>query len=597
MNGSRWWERRSLALAALLGAGATTAGIALTATSGWLVVRASEQPAVLSLLTAVVAVRAFGIARPVLRYAERLRSHDASLRDLAERRAQAYARLVPLTPARLGRRRRADLLGGVVDDLTEVVEAQVRVTVPVAAAATAGVLTAVLTALLAPSVGPRGRRARPRHGASSASSPGVRSPPPRPTCWNARAELLASAQLVTGQPEQVRAAGRRSRGPRPAWTPRSAPSSGPPRRQSRGRAATAAAILVLVAATTVAAAVLARDLSVPIAVKGLLVLTPVAVVEAFQPLVEAVRASARARAASARLSRLLVQEPAVSDSPHARTRALSPHDDDRHTPRAHRRPGVVGRRRHRRRARSTSTWSPGPGCWSPARTAAGSRPCSPCSDGSSSCPAAGTPSTATDVRDLPVEEVRALVAVVDDEPHVFASTPAREPAARAAGRRQRVDGDAELVTALRRAGLGAMAGRRFRTGSTPVSAPADEGSPAASGPGSRSRGRCCRAVPSCCSTSRSPTSTTPRRADGARRRARWRARPVRGGRQPHAAERGVLRPRAGPQPGAGLAVRVQPVRRCRREPRRGRQQRPCRGRGAPARPCSARSSGPAPPGR
>ena len=74
----RWWERRSLALAALLGAGATTAGIALTATSGWLVVRASEQPAVLTLLTAVVAVRAFGIARPVLRYAERLRSHDAS---------------------------------------------------------------------------------------------------------------------------------------------------------------------------------------------------------------------------------------------------------------------------------------------------------------------------------------------------------------------------------------------------------------------------------------------------------------------------------------------------------------------------------------
>ena len=183
MNGSRWWERRSLALAALLGAGATTAGIALTATSGWLVVRASEQPAVLSLLTAVVAVRAFGIARPVLRYAERLRSHDASLRDLAERRAQAYARLVPLTPARLGRRRRADLLGGVVDDLSEVVEAQVRVTVPVTAAATAGVLTAVLTALLAPSVGmwsPGSSSPRP----SSASSPGGRSPPPRATCWN-----------------------------------------------------------------------------------------------------------------------------------------------------------------------------------------------------------------------------------------------------------------------------------------------------------------------------------------------------------------------------------------------------------------------------
>ena len=59
------------------------------------------------------------------------------------------------------------------------------------------------------------------------------------------------------------------------------------------------------------------DLAVPIAAKGLL--TPVAVIEAFQPLVEAVRASARARGASARLAGLLGQEPAASDSPHARS--------------------------------------------------------------------------------------------------------------------------------------------------------------------------------------------------------------------------------------------------------------------------------------
>ncbi|MFI5073452.1 MAG: hypothetical protein ACHP7G_00295, partial [Actinomycetales bacterium] len=271
MNGSQWWERRSLALAALLGAGATTAGIALTATSGWLVVRASEQPAILSLLTAVVAVRAFGLARPVLRYAERLRSHDASLRDLAERRAQAYARLVPLTPARLGRRRRADLLGGVVDDLGEVVESQVRVTVPVTAAAAAGVLTALLTALLAPSVGlvvaglvlataVVGLLARRAESAAQGD------------LLERRAELLASSPLGTAQAEQVRAA---AAGPavlaRVDGAQRAVERA--TGRQSRGRAATAAAILLLVAATTVAAAVLTRDLSVPIAVKGLLVLT------------------------------------------------------------------------------------------------------------------------------------------------------------------------------------------------------------------------------------------------------------------------------------------------------------------------------------
>ena len=49
---------------------------------------------------------------------------------LAERRTSAYEALIPLTPARLGRRRRSDVLTGVVDDLTDVVDAQVRVTVP-----------------------------------------------------------------------------------------------------------------------------------------------------------------------------------------------------------------------------------------------------------------------------------------------------------------------------------------------------------------------------------------------------------------------------------------------------------------------------------
>ena len=53
------------------------------------------------LMVAIVAVRTFGIARPALRYAERLISHDAALRLLAERRARVYDALVPLVPGRL----------------------------------------------------------------------------------------------------------------------------------------------------------------------------------------------------------------------------------------------------------------------------------------------------------------------------------------------------------------------------------------------------------------------------------------------------------------------------------------------------------------
>ncbi len=78
-----WWPTAGTAKGGLLGGLATASGIALTATSGWLIVRAAEMPVILTLLTAIVAVRAFGMARPVFRYAERLVSHDAALRLLA----------------------------------------------------------------------------------------------------------------------------------------------------------------------------------------------------------------------------------------------------------------------------------------------------------------------------------------------------------------------------------------------------------------------------------------------------------------------------------------------------------------------------------
>ena len=144
---------RAVLGAGLLGGIATASGIALTATSGWLIVRASERPVILLLMTAIVAVRTFGMARPVFRYWERLRSHDVALADLADRRTTAYERLIPLTPARLGRRGRADLLTGVVDDLSDVVDAQVRVSVPVLSTLVASLVATVVLLFLAPWAG------------------------------------------------------------------------------------------------------------------------------------------------------------------------------------------------------------------------------------------------------------------------------------------------------------------------------------------------------------------------------------------------------------------------------------------------------------
>ena len=74
-------------------------------------------------------MRTFGLARPVLRWLERLLGHDLALRELAERRAEVYAALVPLVPGRLGRRR-GDLLASVVDDVDALLDERLRVRAP-----------------------------------------------------------------------------------------------------------------------------------------------------------------------------------------------------------------------------------------------------------------------------------------------------------------------------------------------------------------------------------------------------------------------------------------------------------------------------------
>ena len=86
--------------AAVLGALAIGAGIGLMATSGYLISRAAQQPPILELSVAIVAVRFFGVSRAVLRYLERLAGHDATLRALGTIRARLFARLEPLVPGR-----------------------------------------------------------------------------------------------------------------------------------------------------------------------------------------------------------------------------------------------------------------------------------------------------------------------------------------------------------------------------------------------------------------------------------------------------------------------------------------------------------------
>ncbi len=142
-----------LLLALLAGVGAAGAAIGLAATSAWLISKAAQQPPILTLFVAVTAVRAFGIARGVLRYAERLTAHDAAFRVLSELRATVYARLVRLAPAGLAELRSGDLLSRLVDDVDRLADLWLRVLLPYGSTMLVAAATVLLIGWLVPAAG------------------------------------------------------------------------------------------------------------------------------------------------------------------------------------------------------------------------------------------------------------------------------------------------------------------------------------------------------------------------------------------------------------------------------------------------------------
>jgi ATP-binding cassette subfamily C protein CydCD len=146
-------HRTRLALACLAGAAALASGVALTATSAWLISSAALHPPVLTLMVAIVAVRTFGLAKGVLRYAERLLSHDVALRALADLQVRVWTALVRLGPAVTARMRRGDLLNRLVSDVDSQQDVLVRGIVPAASAVIVATGTAVGIGLLLPEAG------------------------------------------------------------------------------------------------------------------------------------------------------------------------------------------------------------------------------------------------------------------------------------------------------------------------------------------------------------------------------------------------------------------------------------------------------------
>ena len=429
--------RRRLALATLLGALAAASGVALTATAGWLIVRAADQPPVLMLILAIVGVRTFGIARPVLRYAERLLGHAAALRMLAEERARVYDDLVPLVPGRLGPHR-GDLLARVVDDVDAVLDEQLRVRLPVLTGALVVAGATVFTALVSPvAVLPvlgsalvggaaalglswwTARRAEAafvrERGALSALVGSVLDGAPDLVAWQAAGRAADAVRAVAAR--LARAAGRAAGG------------------AALGRAvATLAAGVGVVAVLHVAAGTTSGPM---LALLGLL---PLALLDVLLPLADAGQLAVRTRAARERLAALACTEPAVTDP--AEPVAAGPGRD------------LAVERVHAGWGEETVLRDVDLGLPAGSRVAV----VGPSGSGKSTLvalllrfldPQRG--SVALDGRRLDrlaLSDVRARIGLVDDDPHVFAST-LRE------NLRLALPGadDAELLAALDRARL------------------------------------------------------------------------------------------------------------------------------------------------
>ena len=142
-----------VAVSVALGALTVLFGVGLMATAGYLISRAAERPAILSLTIAIVAVRFFGLARPLARYGERLWSHDLALRALGHVRARFYEAIEPLAPAGLQSFRSGDLTTRMIGDVDALQGLYLRGIGPPLVALVAGAVCVGATAAFLPAAG------------------------------------------------------------------------------------------------------------------------------------------------------------------------------------------------------------------------------------------------------------------------------------------------------------------------------------------------------------------------------------------------------------------------------------------------------------
>lgn len=123
-------ERKDIILSILGGFIAGIAGVALFSASGYLISQTVFAPPLYTLIVLTSLVKLLGLLRAASRYGERLYSHQATFSMLSRLRTSFFARLIPLTPGILNKKRSGDLLARIVGDVESLQHYFLRVAYP-----------------------------------------------------------------------------------------------------------------------------------------------------------------------------------------------------------------------------------------------------------------------------------------------------------------------------------------------------------------------------------------------------------------------------------------------------------------------------------
>ncbi|WP_110112083.1 thiol reductant ABC exporter subunit CydC [Bacillus sp. CGMCC 1.16541] len=112
-----WSEKKDIWLTTLFGFLAGVLGVALFASSGYLISKAALLPPLYTLTVMLALLKLIGISRALSRYGERLVSHRGTFTILGNIRVSFFEKLEPLTPRILHKYRSGDLLSRIVGDV------------------------------------------------------------------------------------------------------------------------------------------------------------------------------------------------------------------------------------------------------------------------------------------------------------------------------------------------------------------------------------------------------------------------------------------------------------------------------------------------